>query len=45
MAKKTNFSLFHVSLYIFFITFAPELVIEHIDARESGVNPGLYLQL
>jgi hypothetical protein len=27
------------------VSLPPKLVIEHIDARESGANPGLYLQL
>ena len=30
---------------IILIIFAPKLVIEQIDARESGANPELYLQL
>jgi hypothetical protein len=27
------------------VSLPPKLVIEHIDARESGANPELYLQL
>ncbi len=40
---------FNPSILHFFnsllLPLSPKLVIEHIDARESGANPELYLQL
>jgi len=42
-SKNYQFSI--INFQLFLLSLPPKLVIEHIDARESGANPELYLQL